>query len=139
MPGAIGIHLTERCRFRDESGRFLAECDAAAVASAEQLAEALAHVAEGMAWTKSGPVTAQSHGFSAEAVAWGSLAPIQHFGARPHRIEPTLSHGYLAGEDFGPVRGGVNHPGVVGDKFMTVAAQTVSGLGPSIIARNFPK
>src|SRR4051794_20043564 len=91
------IHVETHARFRDSSGRFIAEADAACVASAEQLAEMVANLASASAWRTSGPVTAFSSGFSATELALGFTAAIQEFGAAPHRIEPGLSHGYLAG------------------------------------------
>lgn len=139
--GRAGITVQARVNFRDEQGRFLAEVDAAAVATSDQLAEACEHIADAGAWSISKPITATSHGFSAVCTAFGWGAAIQEFGARPHRIEPGLSHGYLANEGagFGPVRGGVNHPGTRATRFFSKAAAAASSMAPALIARNFPR
>lgn len=139
MAAGLGIHVEQRVNFRDELGRFLSEVEAAGVVSSKQLADAIEHVAEGTAWSVSKPITAQSRGWSALAVAWGPMAAIQEFGARPHRIEPGLSHGYLAGNLDHPVHGGVNHPGVRAQHFLSRAGAAVSSMGLGLIARNFPR
>jgi hypothetical protein len=91
----LGFKVQTRARFRDSSGRFLAEADAACIASADQLAEMVANLANSTAWRTSGPVTATSHGFSAVATAFGFTAAIQEFGAVAHRIEPGLTRSRL--------------------------------------------
>lgn len=141
MAGFVGIHVEQRVHFRDELGRFLSEVDAAGAASSKQLADAIEQLADAAAWSGSKPVTATAHGWSAVATAFGRLAGIQEFGARPHRIEPGLTHGYLANEGagFGPVRGGVNHPGVRARHFLSQAGAAVGSMAIGLIARNFPK
>lgn len=141
MATSAGILVQQEVRFRGDDGRFLAEVDAAVVASSDQLAQAIEQLASATAWDDSGPVTAQSHGFSATATAFGRTAAIQEFGAAPHRIEPGLDHGYLANQatGFGPVKGGVSHPGVKARRFLSNAGRAVSAMGPALIAKNFPR
>lgn len=143
------VLLQQRVSFRGDDGRFLAEVDAACRASASQLADAVAHVASGAAWRSSGPVTAQAHGFSAVATAFGRTAQIQEFGARPHVIESREGArvlgggkgGVLANEKTGFFSGDgiVHHPGVRARHFLSEAGRAVAQMGPALISRNFPK
>lgn len=139
MAGTAGIHIQQRVHFRDDTGRFLSEVDAAGVASSKQLADAIENIADGTAWSISKPITASSHGWSAVATAFGWGAGIQEFGARAHRIEPGLSHGYLAGNLDHPVHGGVNHPGVRARHFLSEAGAVVGSMAIGLIAKNFPR
>lgn len=139
MAGLVGnIVVEQKVSFRDEKGRFLAECDAAAIASAKQLADAIEQLADATAWSPSKPITAESHGFSATATAFGRTAAIQEFGARAHEIATHLSHGFLAGPDFGPVWSPVHHPGVKARHFLSEAGRAVGSMGVGLIAKNWP-
>ena len=54
-------------------------------------------------------------------------APSVEYGSAPHRIEPTKAHGLLGGKGFGPVRGGVDHPGTSAQPFMRPALAEAYG------------
>lgn len=135
------ILVEQKVRFKDEQGRFRAEVDAACVASSEQLAQMVAHLAEQAAWDDSGPILAESHGFSATATALGRTAAIQEFGARAHVIankegpQHPLSNrktGFFSEH-------AVMHPGVRARHFLSDAGAAASRMAPALIARNFPK
>lgn len=73
--------------------------------------------------------------FSASIVAGSGHAAAVDKGTRPHSIKP-INKKALAGKNFGPFKGTVDHPGTQGTNFMGKATATFPALfGAQLRAR----
>jgi len=136
------IQVSYQSRYRDESGRFVSECDAAATRSALELAEDVANLAKVYAPRRTGRLAGSIRGYLisatvGEAVAEAPYARAQESGASAHSIGEPGQRLASKEENFF-ARGPVIHPGNPAVRFMARAGQAVAALSAGTIRKHFP-
>lgn len=156
-----GIAVSARVIARDNFGRFISECEAAATKTAEELVKTGAELARGFAPVGSKPdlrTIPLTQGISwrmtgatsGEFYAPGRQALPQEFGAGAHTItgNPGLSFFWEAeGRRFVPASvfyhqpdavTVVNHPGNPPQPYLRPAYEAVMGMALRVAASNYP-
>lgn len=138
VSGDVLLHL--------DSGAFVANVDGALTPAVEDVADQMA--AMGRVFAPKGKTLELTNSIqgllvsatSAVAVATAPHAIFQEKGAGAHIIPSLLSGGWklLAGDDFGPVWGPVEHPGNPATHFLEQAGDAVSAFVPRILAEHLP-
>lgn len=130
------VGFSTRVQWRDEFGRYAQALDTGAQRAQSEASEVGAALASALAPKRSGllasTIRAIGHGF---AVGTG-YALAQEKGAGPHPIGAAGQ--VLAGDDFGPTRGPVVHPGNPATHFMRDALRMVNQRLMGIIRSNMP-
>lgn len=131
------IGISARVQWRDEFGRFAQALDVGAKRSQEEASNIGAALAAALAPRRSGALAGSIHS-TGHGFATGALpeAEPQEFGAGPHSIGAPGQ--VLAGDDFGPVRGPVQHPGNPATRYMRDALRLVNARLMSIVRANMP-
>lgn len=130
-----GVSVTTRVQWRNRLGQFSNDIDEAGEGAIEEASREGAKLAAGFATKRTGRMAGEIHtigGGSSGGWATGGTpyAMAQEEGASAHIIgEPGQT---LSGDDFGPVKGPVLHPGNPAVHFMRRAYEIV---GPKILAK----
>jgi len=131
------IGISTSVQWRDEFGRFAAALSVGAQRSQRDASNLGAQVAAMLAPKRSGGLAGSVHS-TGKGFATGSLphAIPQEEGAAPHWI--GWESETLMGDEFGPVRGPVLHPGNPATHFMRNALRFVTARIMGIIRANMP-
>lgn len=130
------VGFSTRVQWRDEFGRFAQTLNVGAQRSQSEASEIGAALASALAPRWSGflasTIRSTGHGFAAGA----GYAAAQEEGAAPHWIGWAAE--ILLGDEFGPVRGPVLHPGNPPTHFMRDALRMVNQRLMGIIRSHMP-
>lgn len=130
------VDFSMRVQWRDEFGRFAQALTTGAQRSQIESSEIGAALAAALAPKRSGFLAGTIHSTGAGFAAGAGYAAAQEEGAGAHPIGAAGQ--VLAGDDFGPVRGPVVHPGNPATHFMRDALRLVNQRLMGIIRGNMP-
>lgn len=130
------VGFSTRVQWRDEFGRYAQALDIGAQRSQAEASDIGAALAAALAPKRSGFLAGTIRSTGAGFAAGAGYAAAQEEGAGPHSIG-TLGQ-VLAGDDFGPTRGPVVHPGNPATHFMRDALRLVNQRLMAIIRGNLP-
>jgi hypothetical protein len=131
-----GVGISTRVQWRDEFGRFAQTLNVGARRSQQQASEVGATLAAALAPKRSGFLASTIRATGAGFVASAGYAAAQEEGAVPHWIGWEAE--VLMGDEFGPARGPVLHPGNPATHFMRDALRLVNARIMDIIRSNMP-
>ena len=142
-----GLVISPEIRYRDTSGQFLAECDAAGVEAIAAVGEEGATLAQAIAprgavedpRTESivDSIEFEQHGMSGRIIAQARHAAAQELGAGPHPIGQPGQH--LSNRATGWYgRGVVSHPGNPPQPYLRPAYEILRGKMIQIMSKFYP-
>lgn len=130
------VGFSTRVQWRDEFGRYAQALSVGAKRSQVEASEVGAVLAAALAPKRSGFLASTIRSFGAGFAAGAGYAAAQEEGAVPHWI--GWESEILMGDEFGPVRGPVLHPGNPATHFMRDALRLVNQRIMGIIRSNMP-
>lgn len=128
------VGFSARVQWRDEFGRFAQTLSVGAQRSQQEASDIGAALAAALAPKRSGFLAGTIHSTGAGFAAGAGYAAAQEAGADPHTIGAPGQ--VLAGDEFGPARGPVLHPGNPATHFMRDALKLVNQRLMGIIRAN---
>lgn len=138
------IVLKMHVSLRDEMGRFIAACDAAATKTVEDLINQGASMSRALAPVKTGALSGsiEAHMTSSRSGEWYAntkYAMPQEFGAGPHGLPGNVSFFWEnQGRMWEPGANEIQHPGNPPHPYLRPAYEAVMGKAVSVAAANYP-
>lgn len=135
--------MSTRVQARNRMGQFAAECAAAAVLSAQQIAELGANVARAEAPVKTGRLVGSIRAVPKGKTAYWSVntpyAMFQEKGTGARKLPGNVTFFWEnAGRFWKPGRNMINHPGNPGIHYMEYSYEAASAAAMTIVRANYP-